>query len=265
MQHTTSEASLVQSAMAWQFSPAEVAAKAGAIYRQVLAESTALDAGNFSAISPADLARMFELYDAGFFEGALRSAVDREAGGRLKFRFSRRMTSVGGTTTRFRHRSPPGQPPKTSYEIAVSSTLLFQSFADLERSVLVNGIECRDRLEALQRIFEHELLHLLEMLAWGHSSCAGSNYRLLARRVFAHPEVKHQLVTQRERALTRHQIRVGERVSFDYEGEHLSGVVNRITRRATVLVERADGAPYTDGKRYAKYYIPLLMLRKASD
>ena len=35
------------------------------------------------------------------------------------------------------------------------------------------------------------------------------------------------------------------------------GLVARITRRATVLVPDASGKLYTDGRRYARYYVPL--------
>ena len=41
------------------------------------------------------------------------------------------------------------------------------------------------------------------------------------------------------------------------------GVVNRITRRATVLVEDQHGLPYSDGKRYKKFYVPFGSLEAA--
>ena len=39
-------------------------------------------------------------------------------------------------------------------------------------------------------------------------------------------------------------------------------LVNRITRRATILVEHPKGQSYSDGKRYLKFYIPLPLLRR---
>ena len=42
-------------------------------------------------------------------------------------------------------------------------------------------------------------------------------------------------------------------MAFTYEGNRREGVVNRITRRATVLVEDASGELFNDGKRYAQY------------
>jgi len=41
------------------------------------------------------------------------------------------------------------------------------------------------------------------------------------------------------------------------------GTVNRITKRATVLVEDPEGEPYSDGKRYRKYLVPLQLLTRA--
>jgi hypothetical protein len=154
--------------------------------------------------------------------------------------------------------------PATRYEIAISTALLFQTFQDVPRPVRVNGLECRDRLEALQRIFEHELLHLIEMLVWGRSSCAGTNFKALAWNYFAHTETRHDLVTQRERARALFEVRVGDTVAFEFEGVRHVGLVNRITRRATVLVESSDGEAYSNGKRYKKFYIPLPMLKKVS-
>jgi hypothetical protein len=36
------------------------------------------------------------------------------------------------------------------------------------------------------------------------------------------------------------------------------GLVNRITKRATVLVEDAEGQKYSDGLRYKTYYVPIV-------
>jgi hypothetical protein len=67
------------------------------------------------------------------------------------------------------------------------------------------------------------------------------------------------MITRRERAAVS-GIRPGARVKFDYEGRPMQGVVNRVTKRATVLVEDPGGIRYSDGKRYAKYYIPISWL-----
>jgi hypothetical protein len=60
-------------------------------------------------------------------------------------------------------------------------------------------------------------------------------------------------------------VRVGDRVAFELDGTQFHGRVNRITRRATVLVESLRGEPYSDGRRYLTYYVPLPLLRKDTE
>jgi hypothetical protein len=50
-------------------------------------------------------------------------------------------------------------------------------------------------------------------------------------------------------------------VVFLFEGRTLAGRVNRITKRATVLVEDPDGQKYSDGMRYKTYYVPISFLK----
>ena len=244
-----------------QYPPALIAEKARAIYDDILRRSPRVQTGNFTQIVEPDLALLFDLYDERFFSGGLHRLLDA-ADSPLLFRTSRRLTRTAGTTTRFHARGPRTGPPR--FEIAVSTPLLFQTFHDVQRTVYVNGLLCRDRVEALQRVFEHELLHLLEMLIWAKSSCAAARFKTLAWNYFGHTATKHDLITQGERARNRFGLRPGDSVSFVFEGVRRVGVVNRITRRATILVESASGIAYTNGKRYEKFYIPLGQLEKAA-
>ncbi len=244
--------------------PAEVAARAGRIYRAVLGGSARLRAGNFEALGVTDLRLLFALYDFEFFDGLL-GAMLRDAGaGEVEFRLSARMTRAAGKTIyrKVRERVGARVVERPAFEIAISTLLLFQTFGDVDRPVTVGGLACRDRLEALQRIFEHELLHLAEFLTTGRSSCSAEPFRRLSRDLFGHAGVVHDLVTPREVAARTLAVQTGDRVSFDLDGATRSGVVNRITKRATVLVEDPAGRPFSDGRRYLTYYVPLPLLRK---
>ena len=167
---------------------------------------------------------MFDLYDAAFFDGLLDTML-RADRAELSFRLSRRMTRVAGTTTHLRAQSLAPTRPRAAdrYEIAVSTTLLFGTFRDVDRPVTVGGLACRDRLEALQRIFEHELLHLAEFLAWGDSSCTQANFHRLSQHIFGHAGVEHDLVTPHEVAATTYAVCPGDRVGFEHEGVRLVG------------------------------------------
>lgn len=76
------------------------------------------------------------------------------------------MTRAGGKATRQDFRDGSGKVVRTEYEITVATTLLFQTFQEDHRPVVMSGIECRDRLAALQRVMEHEMTHIIEMLIW---------------------------------------------------------------------------------------------------
>ncbi len=228
------------------------------IGKKVLTASKAMETRNFHRVAKQDLESMAEAYDQQFFSG-LCLPLARSYG--LSFRLSSRMTRAGGKTTRTIFRGTRSKPSRTHYEIALSTSLLFQSFRKPGDSIRVCGHECHDRLTAMQRIVEHEMVHLCEMLAWIQSDCSAGRFQTIARNMFGHTEHRHELITQQERAAKEFNIRAGARVAFPFEGTVLQGVVNRITRRATILVEDLRGVRYSNGKRYLKYYVPIHQLR----
>jgi len=223
-----------------------------------LVASKAMETRNFHRIAKQDLERMAEAYDRHFFNG-LCLPLARSYG--MSFRLSSRMTRAGGKTTRTIFRGTKSKPSHAHYEIALSTSLLFQSFRKPGDSIRVCGHECIDRLTAMQRIVEHEMIHLGEMLAWIQSDCSAGRFQSIARNMFGHTEHRHELITQQERAAKEFNILAGARVAFPYEGTVLKGIVNRITRRATILVEDLRGTRYSNGKRYLKYYVPIHQLR----
>jgi len=234
-----------------------IAARTAQIHADVLSKSTYLDGPNFTRIHTADLEFLFDAYDNTFFGGRIRGAIGDAA---LGFTLSRRMTRAGGQTRRYRDQ----QTGVLHYEIGVATSLLFGCFqGDDHRPIVASGIVCRDRLDALQRVMEHEITHLVEFLAWGESSCARPRFCSITRDFFGHTENTHGLITPSERAVVKFGITPGMKVRFRFEGVEHTGIVNRINKRATVLVEDPRGARYSSGKRYAKFYVPVQNLEPA--
>jgi hypothetical protein len=230
------------------------------IARQTLVASKYMSGPNFEAVSALDLRRMVQLYDQTFFEGVCFRLV---APNQIRFRWSRRMTSAGGKTTRTVWRPTAAHPHgRVDYEIALSVPLIMQDFQQASRPMRVCGQLCHSRMAAMQRIVEHELLHWVEMLVWSTSNCAASRFQSMAANLFGHAEHRHEMITPRERAARQFKIQTGSRVEFRHEAHLYRGVVNRITRRATVLVEAPTGQLYSDGRRYVKFYVPLEQLRR---
>lgn len=230
-----------------------------AIRAELLAHSRTLGGPMFKRLTVDDLRHLFALYDARCFGGSIGEALASPRGGPLELEVSRRMTRSGGITRR--RVSRVAGATRQDFSIGISELLLRGTFAGEDRTISVCGVECHDRLDALMRIFEHELIHLCEFLVWGESNCSKRRFAGLVGGFFGHTEPTHRLVTPRERAYVEHGVRVGARVRFDAGRRALEGVVARIASKATVLVEDPDGEPYSDGRRYAKYYVPVPRLR----
>lgn len=231
-----------------------ISSRTAQIHANVLSKSKYLQVPNFTKIHPDDLALLFAEYDGQFFDGQVKETLGTTP---LHFRLSKRMTSSGGKTARCTDRSTG----RVWYEISASTAMLFGCFtAEDRRPITTSGIACRDRLDALQRVMEHEVVHLIEMLLWGKSSCSQPRFHSITLRFFGHTQNRHTLITPKERAFVKFGIRPGVTVRFRFDGIEHTGVVNRVSKRATVLVEDHRGQRYSDGKLYRKFYVPVQML-----
>ena len=212
------------------------------IGERVLSLSPNLGSPNFSRLAASDLAHLFKAYDDTFLNGECRRLLNAHETP-LTFRLSPRMTSAGGKTIMETHSSDVANLNQTRFEIVISTTLLFETFKPPFREAKVVGCACSTRMDALQRIFEHELVHLIEMLLWSDSSCAQRRFRQIAWRLFSHRESNHQLITPTETAKYKLGIRTGDQVRFSVDDREYVGFVNRITKRATVFGTRRQGHP----------------------
>lgn len=226
----------------------DIRRRLAAIHQGIMVASRHIGEANFQAIHVSDLDWLFHAYDLDFFNGGLREALGPEP---LRFRLSTRMTNAGGKTTTIRPATASAR-----YEIAISLGLLFDAFTEPDELVLVCGLPCATRIEALQRIFEHELVHLSEQLCWQDSNCAAARFQTIASRLFLHRSHRHQMLTRAQRAAAV-GIRAGSRVTFLYQGQRLTGRVSRVTTRATVLVADPRGRLFSDGHHYRTFYVPV--------
>lgn len=221
------------------------------IYRRILANSPFIRTGNFARISQNDIKYLFQLYDHYFWNGFFKKNHDYP----VAFHLSRKMTRSAGKTEY--------NPRTRQFSLKISSILLFQSYRDTDRPIKVNGLICKNRLEALMRVMEHESVHIYEIIQFGNSSCKADRFKQLARQVYGHSDTHHQLVTQRERARKRFGFDIGSIVRFSIGKQQYSGKIVRITKRATIMVPNSQGN-YQDvkGNRYMKCYVPLERLNR---
>ncbi len=210
--------------------------------------------GNFEQFGAQDIRQLFELYDRHFFDNYFA----KEYSGKIFFKLSMNLTKTGGKVTSRKN--------SDYYIITLSAFLLYKTFKREKRDILVNGIVCKDRLEAAMRILEHEIVHLIELITYKQSSCKQARFREMAHRLFLHTETTHQLVTQKEAACRDFHLHIGDMVEFEFEGENCRGVMSGIRKRATVMVGDKKGDYKDDkGNKYKKYYVPLQVLKPVSN
>ena len=227
---------------------------------EVLSNSSAtLKSPQVNSISTADLILLFRLYDEVFLQNWFRDHYK----GKLKFSLSRKMTKSAGKT----------MCPKNIGRIRQEDLVLeirlgvdfFLNYGHHSQNNTVCGLKTESGLEALLLVFEHELCHVLEFLLFNKSSCKGKRFKTMANNAFGHTDSYHKLPTNRQIAAKVFGFKLGDTVTFEYKERRLTGFLNNINKRATVLVPDRKG-PLIDrkGTRYSKYYVPLTKLQAAS-
>ena len=240
-----------------QYPSSEITQKRTEIRKTLISRSPYITGGAIDRIANSDLELLFNLYDAVFLGGYFKKFFT----GKISFSLSTRMTRSAGKTNYPRNLAAlPAE--QRAYEIRMGISFFF-NYNQLHREKKVNGINTKDALEALQLVFEHEIIHLIELHCCGESSCHKKRFKGLAKHIFGHTDSYHHLPTEREIACTKYGFNTGDQVCFRHGGIEYQGFINSVNRRATVMVPD-DAGPFHDqrGKRYSKWYIPIPDLEK---
>jgi hypothetical protein len=153
-----------------------------------------------------------------------------------------------------------------NFELIFSIPLLLHAFNENQgKAFEVNGIMCNSPKEALMRVMEHEIVHVLEFIIKGNSSCSKKDFKNISYLLFGHTQTKHAITQEPVTPPEKYDFKIGQEVCFSFDGKNYTGIIHRITKRATVMVKSPKGI-YTDkkGNFYAKFYVPLSMLKKVS-
>lgn len=240
-----------------QYSQQEIIEKRAEIRRLLISGSSNISSGEINRIADSDLEMLFEYYDAAFLKGYFRKLFS----GKLRFSLSTQMTRNAGKTNYLRN-LPQLRQEQEDYEIRIGVNFFF-NYNKLLRKKAVNGINTKDALEALQLVFEHELVHLIELHCCRESSCRKERFKSLAKQLFGHLNSYHHLPTEKEIVGAKYGFNSGDRIRFNHGGRNYTGIIYRINKRATVMVPDGEGI-FQDqqGHRYSKWYVPITALEK---
>jgi len=241
-----------------RYTEEETKAKRAQVAELFTAKSNHVKNSDITAICNHDLELLFACYDQVFFANWFKECF----AGTLQFSFSRRMTKSAGKTY-YPKDADPARPESLVIKVKINIDMIL-AYGLVENSDRVGGITTRSRLEALQVVLEHELVHVIEFIHFQQSSCSKKRFRALANHLFGHTESFHCLPTSQQIARHKLGLTLGERVAFPMKGQVVEGLLYAVHKRAVVMVPDRQG-DYADqrGQRYTKYYVPLSLLRKS--
>ncbi len=213
---------------------------------------------NFSQIADKDLYILFELYDEIF----LKSWFKDNFKGKIIFKLSKQLSRAAGNT-RTKKNIADIRPENVEFEVKISLNHL-ANFNKIDRLKYVGGIEAVSVLDTLMLVFEHELCHVIEFLICFKSSCSKKPFKDLIFNLFGQTETTHKLVSANEVNIQSYGLKPGDRVKFQFNGKIVTGFIQRINKRATVMCQDKQGS-YVDksGRHYKKFYVSLESLTKA--
>ncbi len=227
------------------------------IKKNLFIQSRFVKSEDFTSISDRDLYILYNLYDDIFLDSWLKNNFK----GKIKLTLSRQLTRAAGNT-KTKKNIAMIKPEDIEFEIKISLNHLI-NFDKTDRDKYVGGIKVNNKLDSLMLVFEHELCHVIEFLIYKKSNCSKQPFKSLISDLFGQSESHHKLVTTREANFSQYGLVPGDWVSFEYAGDELTGFINKINKRATVMSPSQHGK-YVDksGQHYTKYYIPLSCLTK---
>lgn len=232
--------------------------KRAAIKTLLFESSENIESENFSKISDKDLYILFKLYDEIFLQSWFKDNFK----GKIIFKLSKQLSRAAGNT-RTKKNIAGIRPEEVEFEIKISLNHLVD-FNKVDRLKYVGGIEAVSMLDSLMLVFEHELCHVIEFLICFKSSCSKKPFKDLIFSLFGQTETTHKLVSSNEVNIQAFGLKPGDRVKFQFNGKVISGFIQRINKRATVMCPDKQGN-YVDkfGKHHKKFYVPLECLIKA--
>lgn len=182
---------------------------------------------------PNLLDNMYKLYDYYFFSNLISNSLAK-VGGSAIFKFTDRMTSTGGSC---------GIVGRCTYEMKISSDRLNKLTPENISNVHANGITPINKIEALQLIFEHELVHMILQMFSIAKEMHGPFFQKIALNLFGHTDFRHGITDSRLSGsninnirVTKDQLYVGQTISYKSNtGEIVTGLVVKLNPKKAIV------------------------------
>jgi hypothetical protein len=198
--------------------------------------------GEYPTITEDMMKEIYEYYNTHFFYGLLRKQVGNKG---IIFEVSNKATRAAGSA-------------RMSIPIRVMlSEKIFSEVTEKNiLSVTANGLHVTNRMDAILRVMEHELTHVIlstsdddSHLIEGH----GNLFKTIVLNLFGHTATTHSLIVSKnllnKQRLSKDQVEVDDYVSFILkDGKIVTGKIlkkNPIRAKVKITDGRIFGVPYS--------------------
>jgi hypothetical protein len=210
-------------------------------WRGIISELSGVDV-NLDNFNVKDLQKLFDLYNTHFFNNSLPIT---------KLEISNALTRVAGkckTTT---------IGSVCDYTIRISRPIFTKLNLEKDQKTKSGGLICRSRLQCLQLVLEHEMIHLIiryniptkKGLDKRIYSSHGLLFKDLVKNYFGQTESTHQIgriiydESDEHKPLLEKDIKVGKMVFYFDKGEIKKGIITAVLIK-NVSVQFIDGSSY---------------------
>lgn len=193
------------------------------------------------------LQEMFRLYDWLFFnEQISRAAAEKKH--TFHVEVSSKMTKTAGIC-KYRPGGSPSGSQECTITIGISKPIYDQLFAKGEKNHRMGGLLCVDKLDCIQKIFEHELVHALinifcndVMIRAPGPERTGDKSPVRRKGFVYHPQIFKDIVhSQFGHTEFRHDLLAGEGSEVEKKLEHASNIKAQLYKGARVIVNTRGG------------------------
>nr|QBK88727.1 MAG: SprT-like family protein [Mimivirus LCMiAC01] len=218
------------------------------------------DEENFTVFKSKHVKKTFKILDKIYFKRKISKYI-KDFNIDLKFVVSGKLTKTAGVC-KYKYLTSG----EKKYTIGISSVILNSLFTKGEKSLKINGLPCKNRLECFLSIFEHELTHLIIFLfcpelgekKGGHTS----TFMKIVNNLYGHTEYKHMLLCGDYETMKgdiekiKTNIEIGDYViSKKINNKVYEGLATRINPKSiTILLE--------NGKKFNIYYPAIDKIQK---
>nr|QBK90206.1 MAG: SprT-like family protein [Pithovirus LCPAC102] len=185
---------------------------------------------------------MFKLYDYYFFNNMISYALQK-SGGNIKFKFSTKMTSAGGTCSRI---------GICTYIIKISKENINNITPINIINSEINGLKPKNKVNALQLIFEHELVHAILSIFVDDLRGHGKLFKDMVKQLFGHTKITHSILNK-PLVVNQYNFKVNDLIYFMVKDKKSYGTIIKLNPK-NVKVNTMTGV----------YSVPYGILYKSS-